>query len=810
MRIGVLCGGPSAERGISLNSARSLLDHLSPLGWDIVPFYCDTRKNFYRLSSPQLYSNTPSDFDFKLAHASQPLSKNEFIAACREVDLVFPAIHGAFGEDGELQALLEEHKIPFVGSSSQSCAMMFDKAKANAHMALHGFATLPNCVVSEDDAPAALKEKIAAFFAQHHLEKAVVKPTAGGSSLGVATVFSPEEAAEKASLIFNQKRDHAAMIEPYCDEQEFTVVVLQNPDGKPTALIPVEIELVSDDDSSIFSFRHKYLPTCHVSYFCPPRFSDELVATIQKAAEVLFTFFGMRDFARLDGWYLNDGNVIFSDFNPISGMEQNSFIFHQGCRVGMTHGDMLRYVVACAARRHNLRLNGHEPVKDPDAKNVRVLFGGKTAERQVSLMSGTNVWLKLLHSRAYKPEPYLLAMDGSVWRLPYMYTLNHTVDEILFHCAQAEDINGRLKSLVPPIRESLSLAPLPAHGHDLPERATLAQFCEEARDENAFVFIALHGGEGEDGTLQAELDRYGLAYNGSGPDASHTCMDKDETGKAIRALNDPLLTSAPKVSFAFDASTFDIGRCQALWQEAAEKFQTHDLLVKPLGDGCSAGVVRLKSADELALYVQALKSKQPMLLPGTLAHLEQAIEMPVHADKLLIEPFIVTDDIHIEDQKLIYNQKTGWIELTVGVLEHGGQTRALSPSITVAQGTVLSLEEKFQGGTGVNLTPPPDEIIRPEQRDLICDKVALASETLGIEGYARIDIFFNTLSNQTLIIEANTLPGLTASTVIFHQALAETPPYSPRAFLEKVIDYGLQRNKTLQSQELPRRVSSST
>ena len=149
MRIALVCGGPSAERGISLNSARSVMDHLSPLGWEIMPLYCDMKKNFYRLSPSQLYSNTPSDFDFKLKHNATPLSEAKFIAACRANDIVFPAIHGAFGEDGDLQELLEKHNIPFVGSPSVACRLMFDKAIANLHMAQHGFATLPNTRVGE-------------------------------------------------------------------------------------------------------------------------------------------------------------------------------------------------------------------------------------------------------------------------------------------------------------------------------------------------------------------------------------------------------------------------------------------------------------------------------------------------------------------------------------------------------------------------------------------------------------------------------------------------------------------------------------
>ena len=784
MRIAVICGGPSAERGISLNSARSVMDHLMPLGWEIVPYYCDVQKNFYRLSPSQLYSNTPSDFDFKLAQSSRPLSAEEFIVECRAADLVFPAIHGAFGEDGELQELLEKHDIPFVGSPSAACRLMFDKAKANEHLAHHGFSTLPNCVVRDGEDEKTARAKIAAFFAENHLTRAVVKPTAGGSSLGVATVASPEEAAEKVRLIFAHHRDRAALVEPFCDGQEFTVVVLQNAGGEPVALIPTEIELIGGE-SSIFSFRHKYLPTCHVAYHCPPRFSDEITNDIRKTAEVLFEFFGMRDFARLDGWLMKDGRVVFSDFNPISGMEQNSFLFIQASRVGLTHGDTLRMVVANAARRYGVKALEKPAAKRQDAQKVRVLFGGKTAERQVSLMSGTNVWLKLLHAPDINPAPYIWAPDGAVWHLPYGYTLNHTCEEILFHCAEAAQITAQLKTLAPPVRQRLGLPPLPANADLMPSRMSIENFCEDAAKEKGFVFIALHGGEGEDGTLQAIFDRYGIAYNGSGPAASRLCMDKDETGKAIRALGDALLISAPKVGFPLGTAP--------TWDELCQKLQSRDLLIKPQADGCSAGVVRLQAANELAIYLKALMAHEPVLLPGTIAHLQQAVELPEKVDMLLIEPFISTDAIHVEGRELIHKQKQGWIELTVGVLEQDGRYHSLSPSITVAQNAVLSLEEKFQGGTGVNLTPPPASIIKPEQIDLIKTKVTAAAEALGIEGYARIDIFFNTLSGQTMIIEANSLPGLTASTVIFHQALAENPPLYPRAFLEKLVELGVAR-----------------
>jgi D-alanine--D-alanine ligase len=795
MRIGLICGGSSAERGISLNSARSAMDHLTPLGWEIVPFYCDLNRHFYRLQPAQLYCNTPSDFDFKLARAAQPLTQGEFIAACLEVDIIFSAIHGAFGEDGEIQELLEAHNIPFVGSPAATCRLMFDKAIANRHMAQHGFATLPNCRIDESDAPDTRLRKATEFLAAAPVDKVVVKPSAGGSSLGVATATTPQEIVARAQDIFIHKHGTQALVEPYCQGREFTVVVLQNQNGDPVALVPTEIDLIGGD---LFTFRHKYLPTCHVEYHCPPRFDDAMIGRIQKAAEVLFSFFEMRDFSRLDGWILDDGRLIFSDFNPISGMEQNSYLFIQGSRIGFSHGDMLRYIVTHAAQRYGIDCAVNPVMKSPDACKIRVLFGGATAERQVSLMSGTNVWLKLLHAADDAPSPYILSPQNEVWQLPYSFTLNHTVEEILARCAEADEIIARLKILVPPLRQRLGLPPLTANAPLQPRRMTLDQFCKEAADEKAFVFIALHGGEGEDGTLQAKLDRFGLAYNGSGVGASRLCMDKNATAEALRAMADPLLTVATKMIVTVQQAE----SADALWHEAVQKLKTADLLIKPQSDGCSAGVVRLQDAHELKRYLRAVAQGQTMLDAGTLAHQPLMIELPTHAESFMLEPFIVTDDIHISGLELVHEPNAGWIELTVGVLEENGLYHALSPSIAVAQGNVLSLEEKFQGGTGVNLTPPPAEIISLKQIDLIKTKIEQAAKTLGIQGYARIDMFFNTRSEQTLVIEANSLPALTPSTVIYHQALEEAPPLSPQAFLSKLVELGIERWEIGQSEFL--------
>src|SRR3989344_8003272 len=103
VKVAILCGGPSLERGISLNSARTILDHLGNQGVEIIPIYYNEQKKPYKISTAQLYSNTPSDFDFKLGGTSKELSLSALVRILKGVSIVFPCIHGTFGEDGEIQ-----------------------------------------------------------------------------------------------------------------------------------------------------------------------------------------------------------------------------------------------------------------------------------------------------------------------------------------------------------------------------------------------------------------------------------------------------------------------------------------------------------------------------------------------------------------------------------------------------------------------------------------------------------------------------------------------------------------------------------
>lgn len=773
MKLALICGGPSPERGISLNSARTVADHLEGDGIEIVPIYFDFKKNAYQISRAQLYSNTPSDFDFKLKTHAKFLSKTALKKLLQSVDIAFPVMHGAFGEDGGIQKILQSYGVPYVGSDAEACKKCFDKYDANEFIISQGFFALPSVVLKiyHNDHEKILRE----FFKKHNIKRAVVKPATGGSSIGVHSATSVEEALEKTELLFSKRMDTRVVVEPFCTGTEFTVIILQNKFGMPVAVLPTEIETDYSGDQ-LFDYRRKYLPTRQVKYHCPPRFSNEVIEKIQVRAEQLFTVLGMRDFARFDGWILPDGNVWFSDFNPISGMEQNSFLFQQSARIGFSHRDILRFILRQACVRHKVEFPEIKTQKEELKKPVNVVFGGATSERQVSLMSGTNAWLKLKRSKKYLPKPFLLDLENNVWEVPYSLTLNHTVEEIMANCENAERDEKRLHFLLEKVQ--LRLLEKGSEKFFVPKKIKLSEFIKKSE----FVFLGLHGGMGEDGTIQKMLGDAHVKFNGSGASASSVCMDKYQTGQKLLGMEKEGIFVAKKKSIEISKIN------KKTWSELLSELGKN-IIVKPQCDGCSSGIVRLSSAEDLDNYLHFAKSGAYSIPRGTFKNQSGIIEMPLKKMKnLLFENFIETDRIKIVGHKLVHKKISGFVEVTVAVLQEGKRMRALNPSMTVAEGAVLSVEEKFQGGTGINITPPSEEIVKPEILERVKRSIEKVAEKLGLEGYARLDAFINIENGDVIIIEVNTLPALTPSTVLYHQGLAEKEPMYPLQLLEKLIE----------------------
>jgi len=782
-KIALICGGPSGERGISLNSARSVYDHLSlPENIDITVIYYDEFLNPYEISDKFLYSNTPSDFDFKLDKSQidvKKLDEDSLIKTLKSVNIVFPLIHGYFGEDGQLQSLLQKNNIPFIGSKTSSCELVYNKGKAKKIIESNGYHCIPRFVITKEEFENHHFQRLEEFIIKNDLKTTIVKPAESGSSIAVYKATNIDEMKENLAKIFNfYFKD--AIIEKYCTGKEFTVIVLENR-GNPISLIPMEVEV-----TGMFDYAKKYTPSSDTHYHCPARFGRNTINKIREMARQLFIDSKANDFLRIDGWYLNNGEVYFSDFNPISGMEQNSFLFQQGSRIGLTHQEILKYIVKNACARYEIDFP-EVNIDNISRKKVNVLFGGETSEKDVSILSGTNVWLKLLKSKKFESFPYFLEDNNTVWKIPYSISLSHNSDEIKVQCSHGEKYINILNEYGDLIRKELNLS---ISNLDeilcVPQKMTLNEFLKQSKKEDAFIFLGLHGGFGENGEIQEILENKNLIYNGSDSKGSSLCMDKYKIGEIINNNSNKKIRSARKINFEIcDFKNYEDQEYKDKWEEITNELKTKNIIVKPRADGCSAGVAKLYNYKDLQNYINIINSNETK---GNVA--EDSFRIPENkTQKFLFEECIETDKIIIKDKKINYISKTGWIELTVGVLENYGKYHSFNPSITVVEGEVLSLEEKFQGGTGINITPPDETIINNSEKaiEFIKEKIEISSKLMGIKNYARIDIFFNVLTYELIIIEPNTLPGLTPSTVFFQQAIKEVPHILPLQIIETII-----------------------
>lgn len=529
----------------------------------------------------------------------------------------------------------------------------------------------------------------------------------------------------------------------------------------------------------------------------------------------------------------------------ISGMEQTSFLFQQASKVGFSHTNILRSIVhhACLrfpnlasvsgissqipSRSKSSELNKSFPRRE-GAQKVFVIFGGDTSERQVSLMSGTNVWLNLLGFNDLEVTPCLLSSTSdyassvdigikaddvwnrTVWSLPYSLVLRHTTEEVLDACVEAIEPNRA--ALTSDLRKQVMndlMEGLKDHNwftgfdiaNELPKKFSLREWIKLAKEVKATVFIAVHGGIGEDGRLQSLLDAEGVPYTGPGALASKICMDKVATSVAVNHLaNSGILTINKEVWRKDDLSNKPIND---IWHDLTQKLQCETLCVKPARDGCSTGVARLRCSNDLAIYIKALEDSLLRIPPNSLSKAHGMIEMPNPPPELLIfEPFIETDEIIVSSKVknetghgFMWKGNSRWVEITVGVIGKRGSMHSLSPSVTVKEtGDILSLEEKFQGGTGINLTPPPLSIMSEKALQRCKKHIELIANTLQLEGFSRIDAFVNVDSGEVLIIEVNTVPGMTPSTVLVHQALAEQPPLYPHQFFRTLLDLASERS----------------
>lgn len=297
-RVAVLYGGPSSEHEVSILSAQNILEHIDKELFSVVEILI-SKEGLLRIGD-------------------EFLETEEAIKKIKDLcDIVYPVLHGTFGEDGKLQKMLEDENIPFVGSGSESSRIAIDKSKANELFESFGLSVPGSQIVSSENFDIRISFPI------------IIKPVSEGSSVGLYKCNDTKEYDDVKGEIFSKYPEMLA--QEFVTGRELTCGVLEI-DGKPVALPLSEIIL---NKSGIFDYKTKYT-SGECTEVTPADLEPEIAKRIQTISLRCHEILGCKNISRTDVILSEKGTIFVLETNTLPGMTKTSFIPQQALAHGLS------------------------------------------------------------------------------------------------------------------------------------------------------------------------------------------------------------------------------------------------------------------------------------------------------------------------------------------------------------------------------------------------------------------------------------------------------------------------------------------
>ncbi|MFF0436935.1 D-alanine--D-alanine ligase family protein [Streptomyces sp. NPDC004327] len=363
-RVAVVFGGRSSEHAISVVTAGAVLSAIDRDKYDVLPIGI-TREGRWALTADapermaiadralpdvaQLAESETGGVVLPVDPASREVVLSEPGAlpqALGEVDVVFPMLHGPYGEDGTLQGLLELSGIPYVGAGVLASAVGQDKEYMKRVFVSFGLPVGPYEVIRPrewEQNPAAARKKIVEFAADHGWPL-FVKPARGGSSVGITKVddlSGLDEAVEEA-----RRFDPKIIVEALVRGREIECGVLEFEDG-PRASVPAEIPPVTDHD--FYDFEAKYIDSA--SGLVPAPIGDEATAEVQRLAVLAYESVSCEGLVRADFFLTEDGGFVINEINTMPGFTPISMYPRMWQESGVGYPELVDRLIQAALNR---------------------------------------------------------------------------------------------------------------------------------------------------------------------------------------------------------------------------------------------------------------------------------------------------------------------------------------------------------------------------------------------------------------------------------------------------------------------------
>lgn len=355
LRVAVIFGGRSTEHGVSCVSAGSVLSNLDRERFEIIPIGI-TREGGWVLgtSDPAALTtrgrelpSVPQD-STALVLAGDPtrgeitlLDKAGQGEVLDGVDVVFPVLHGAYGEDGTVQGLLEMADIPYVGPGVFASAAAMDKEYTKKLLAAEGLRVAPGFVLPRGTATLSDEQR-----AQLTLP-VFVKPARAGSSCGITKVT--DWAQLDAAIAEARAIDPKVLVESGVHGQEVECGVLEFPDGRVEASLPAEIR-VTGDTIDWYDFDAKYLDDV-CEFDIPAKLPDEVTERLRAMAVRAFRALDCQGLARVDFFVGEDGELTINEVNTMPGFTPISMYPRMWATTGIDYPTLLTTLVDTALAR---------------------------------------------------------------------------------------------------------------------------------------------------------------------------------------------------------------------------------------------------------------------------------------------------------------------------------------------------------------------------------------------------------------------------------------------------------------------------
>ena len=313
LKVGVLCGGPSNEREVSLRSGENVDRQLS--------------REKYTVSKMEILTETEwvsTDDDGKTQ--AFRLDDEGSKEALRSYDVFFNALHGAFGEDGKLQSILDALGVTYTGSGAAASVLAMDKVKAMEMAAASGI-RVPEFFLVGEEGSDTLSKRIMESFGY----PVIVKPNDSGSTIGLSLVKSQEELEDALRTAFAESAK--IIIQRYISGREFTCGILGNHNGDHLVSLP-PIEIVVPKDV-LFDYNYKYLSK-ETKELCPAPINASLTEEIQRLSLQAHRLFGCDGVSRSDFRMPETGELYFLETNTSPGMTEASLCPKEALASGMS------------------------------------------------------------------------------------------------------------------------------------------------------------------------------------------------------------------------------------------------------------------------------------------------------------------------------------------------------------------------------------------------------------------------------------------------------------------------------------------